>query len=93
MVSKRRYESAFKKKSRVSVLWIYFYKLIVVITILDYINMPTLLSMNISKYKLGFLYVFYILAIIAMYVIAYKLLDKRAVKKEKNKKDISILYL
>lgn len=36
---------------------------------------------------------FYILAIIAMYVIAYKLLDKRAIKKEKNKKDISILYL
>ena len=28
-----------------------------------------------------------------MYVITYKLLDKRAVKKEKNKKDISILLI
>ena len=68
--------------------------LIVVITVLDYINMPTLLGMNISNinwdFYMGFLNV---LAIIAMYVITYKLLDKRAVKKEKNKKDISILLI
>ncbi len=68
--------------------------LIVGITVLDYINLPTLLGMNISNinwdFYIGFLNV---LAIIAMYIITYKLLDKRAIKKEKNKKEISILLL
>ena len=68
--------------------------LFVGITVLDYFNLPTLLGMNISNinwaFYMGFLNV---LAIIVMYIITYKLLDKRAINKEKNKNDISILLI
>lgn len=68
--------------------------LIVGITVFDYVNLPTLLGMNISNINWDFYMSFLnVLAIIAMYIITYKLLDKRAIKKEKNKKDISILLI
>lgn len=64
------------------------------VTIIDYFNIPFLCGLRTSNmnwdFYMGFLN---ILAVTVMYIITYKTLDKKAVNKEKNKKDISIMLI
>lgn len=57
---------------------------------MDYTNLPTCIGFNMSNMNWDFLN---IATVIVLFVITYQLLDKKEMKREKNKQDISILML
>ena len=68
--------------------------LIISLIIFDYINLPSLLGLNMFNINWNFcMGILNIVVIIMLYVITYKTLDKRTVEREKNKKEISILLI
>ena len=68
--------------------------LIVVITVLDYVNLPTLLGMNISNINWDFyMGILNIISVLLVFIVTFKTLNKKEIARERNKKDISILLL
>lgn len=68
--------------------------LIISLIILDYINLPSLLGINMSNINWNFwIGILNIVIVIMLYVITYKKLDERTIEREKNKKEISILLI
>lgn len=68
--------------------------LIISLIIFDYINLPSLLGLNMSNINWNFcMGILNIVVVIMLYVITYKKLDKRTIEREKNKKEISILLI
>ncbi|CCL26748.1 TPA: hypothetical protein ACSVPQ_001588 [Clostridioides difficile] len=68
--------------------------LIIGITVLDYINLPTLLGMNISNMNWDFyMGILNIISVLLVFIVTFKTLNKKEIVREKNKKDISILLL
>lgn len=68
--------------------------LIISLIIFDYINLPSLLGLNMSNINWNFcMGILNIVVVIILYVITYKKLDKRTIEREKNKKEISILLI
>lgn len=62
--------------------------------ILDYINLPSLLGLNMLNINWDFcMGILNIVVVIMLYVITYQKLDKRTIEREKNKKEISILLI
>lgn len=58
--------------------------------VIDYTNLPTYMGFNMSNMNWDFLN---IATVIVLFVITYQLLDKKEMKREKNKQDISLLML
>ena len=68
--------------------------LIISLIIFDYMNLPSLLGLNMSNINWNFcMGILNIVVVIMLYVITYKKLDKRTIEREKNKKEISILLI
>lgn len=68
--------------------------LIISLIIFDYINLPSLLGLNMFNINWDFcMGILNIVVVIMLYVITYKTLDKRTIEREKNKKEISILLI
>ena len=60
------------------------------ITVLDYLNLPSSF-MGLKMFNMNwdfYIGILNIIAVLVMYVITYKTLDKRAIKREKNKYEI-----
>lgn len=79
------WETSMKKKTV-----IIFSIVILGLMISDYANIPSLLGIKVSSINWDFLN---IILIIALYFITYKLLDKRTMEKEKNKKGIAVVLM
>lgn len=69
--------------------------LIILITILDYMNLPSsFLGLKISNMNWDFyMGSLNVITVVVLYVITYKVLDKREIKKEKNKNEISAILI
>lgn len=69
--------------------------LILGITVLDYTNLPSsLMGLKMSNMNWDFyIGILNIVAVLVMYVITYKTLDQRAIKREKNKCEISVMLI
>lgn len=68
--------------------------LIIGITVLDYINLPTLLGLSISNINWNFyMGILNIISVLLVFIVTFKTLNKKEIVREKNKKDISILLL
>lgn len=68
--------------------------LIISLIIFDYINLPSLLGLNMFNINWDFcIGILNIVVVIMLYVITYKKLDRRTIEREKNKKEISILLI
>jgi len=69
--------------------------LILGITVLDYTNLPSsLMGFKMSNMNWDvYIGILNIVAVLVMYVITYKTLDQRAIKREKNKCEISIMLI
>lgn len=66
--------------------------LIVSLIILDYLNIPSLLGFKISNINFdSWIGILNIIVIIALYIITFKKIDKKAIEREKNKYSISVL--
>ena len=86
---------AVKKTIIISILFI------LVITILDYINLPTILGLNVSNINWDFyMGLLNIIAVLVVFVITFQTLNQREMKihekeieREKNKYNISLLLL
>lgn len=84
-----------KKTITISIL------LVLVITMLDYINLPTILGLNISNINWDFyMGLLNIIAVLVVFVITFQTLNQREIKihekeieREKNKYGISLLLL
>lgn len=73
------------------ILFIFF---VIGVTILDYANIPTLVGLNISNINWDFyMGTLNITSVLAVFIITFKLLNKKEIAREKNKKEISILLL
>ncbi len=63
--------------------------LVLVYFIVDYLNIPTLLNIHIDNINDSLLNIFInSIVVIILYLITYLTIDKRAIEKSKNKKDI-----
>lgn len=73
---------------------IFFILPIIILLLIDYFNLPSLLGFEMSNinwdFCMGFLS---IVVVITLYSFTYKLLDEKAIKREKNKNEISALLL
>lgn len=69
--------------------------LIIGITISDYMNLPSsFMRLKISNMNWDFyMGSLNVITVVVLYVITYKVLDQREIKKEKNKKEISALLI
>ena len=69
--------------------------LIIGLTILDYMNLPSsFLGLKISNMNWDFyMGSWNVIAVVVLYVITYKALDQREIKKEKNKNEISAILI
>lgn len=77
------------KKSIIS-----FILIIIIVTILDYINLASFIGIKISNINWDFyMGTLNIITVLIIYVVTYKTLDKRAIKREQNKNEISILLI
>lgn len=64
------------------------------IIILDYANAPTMVGLNMSNINWDFyMGTLNITSVLAIFIITFKLLNKREIAREKNKREISILLL
>ena len=64
------------------------------IIILDYANAPTMVGLNMSNINWDFyMGTLNITSVFAVFIITFKLLNKKEIAREKNKKEISILLL
>lgn len=73
------------------ILFIFF---VIGVTILDYANIPTLVGLNVSNINWDFyMGTLNITSVLAVFIITFKLLNKKEIAREKNKKEISILLL
>ena len=68
---------------------------IILITILDYMNLPSsFLGLKVSNMNWDFyMGSLNVIAVVVLYVITYKVLDQREIKKEKNKSEIAATLL
>lgn len=67
---------------------------IISLFLLDYFNVPALLGLKTSNLNLDFyMDLLNILIVILLYIITFKTLDKKALEREKNKNEISMLLL
>lgn len=68
--------------------------LIIVITIFDYADIPTLLGLNISNMNWDFyMGILNVMAVVVIFIITYKKINQRETEEEKNKYDISMMLL
>lgn len=78
------------KKRNIMIYVVLIFSLI----ILDYINLPSFLGLEMSNINGGFhMGILNIIVIITLYSITYKRLDERTIEREKNKNEISILLI
>lgn len=68
--------------------------LILLFVLLDYINLPTLCGIDMSNINLDFwVQAANVIVVIMLYIFTYKILDERAVHREKNKNEISMMLI
>lgn len=78
-------------KEKYIVILVAFYTGLV---ILDYKNIPSFLGFDMSNINWDFcLGALNGIVVVALYMITYKTIDRRTVERERNKKDISILFI
>ena len=66
------------------ILFIFF---VIGVTILDYANIPTLVGLNVSNINWDFyMGTLNITSVLAVFIITFKLLNKKEIAREKNKK-------
>lgn len=83
-----------RKKWSVKNIIILCIVLSIILTVLDYINLPSIVGLKMTNINWDFLIgILNCIIVIVLYVITYKTLDKRTVERETNKKDISDLLL
>ncbi len=68
--------------------------LIISLIVFDYINLPSLLGLDMFNINWDFyMGISNIVVVIMLYVMTYKTLNERTIEREKNKKEISILLI
>ena len=68
--------------------------LILLFVLLDYINLPTLCGIDMSNINLDFwVQTVNVIVVIMLYIFTYKILDERAVHREINKNEISMMLI
>lgn len=73
---------------------ILFVLVVAILTALDYLNLPSLIGLKVSNINLDFyMGMLNVLVVLAIFIITYKTLDERAIKRDKNKREISVLLI